>query len=63
MCDSIALLVREQYAMAGTGIAAVWQYFKDTYPNMAAFKADWERLTEQDKADLRTGISDGTLTY
>lgn len=46
-----------------TGIAAVWQYFKDTYPSMAAFKADWERLTEQDKQDLRSGIVDGTLTY
>ena len=46
-----------------TGIAAVWQYFKDTYPNMAAFKKDWERLSEQDKADLREGITNGTLTY
>lgn len=49
--------------MAGSGIAEVWKYFKDTYPNMAAFKADWEKLSEKDKQDLRSGIANGSLTY
>ncbi len=44
-------------------IADVWRYFKDGYPSMASFKADWEKLSDTDKADLKKGVGDGTLTY
>lgn len=47
--------------MAAVGI--VFKFFKETYAKMTDFKADWDKLTEQDKADLEKGIADGTLTY
>jgi len=33
------------------------------YKNLAAFRKDWEALTDEDKVQLRTGIENGTLTY
>jgi hypothetical protein len=30
---------------------------------MAKFRQDWSRLSEADKADIRKGMEDGTLTY
>ena len=41
----------------------IWDFFKDTYANLSAFKADWDRLPESDRADLRKGIENGSLTY
>lgn len=37
---------------APTGISEVYKLFKDGYPNLTAFKADWDQLTEDDKAEL-----------
>lgn len=31
--------------------------------NIAQFRADWQRLTPESKAQLIAGIEDGTLTY
>lgn len=45
-----------------TGVKAV----KDTLgegQSAAQFMAEWKRLSDQDKADLRAGCNDGTLTY
>ena len=33
------------------------------YPNAAAFRADWQKLTENDREQLKTGIENGSLTY
>jgi hypothetical protein len=33
------------------------------YKNLAMFRAAWEKLTETDKDQLRSGIENGTLTY
>jgi len=33
------------------------------YEKLADFARDWRQLTEQDKADIKKGITDGTLTY
>jgi hypothetical protein len=44
----------------------VFNYMSDNKTNgykLASFKADWSKLTDQDKADLKAGIGDGTLTY
>lgn len=44
----------------------VFNYFSDNKTNgykLAAFKADWSQLTDKDKADLKTGIADGSLNY
>lgn len=30
---------------------------------LAGFRANWAKLTDDDKAGLRAGITDGTLTY
>lgn len=30
---------------------------------LATFRAEWAQLTPNDKAQLRNGIGDGTLTY
>lgn len=35
---------------------------KAAYP-LARFRAHWGELTDQDKADLRTGIGDGSFNY
>lgn len=33
------------------------------YESITAFAPDWKALTEEDKAQLRKGIGDGSLTY
>lgn len=30
---------------------------------LAKFRSDWAKLSTQDKAEIKTGLSDGTLTY
>lgn len=44
---------------------AVFKFFSEGYPEykMTKFRADWALLTDQDKADLKNGIADGTLNY
>jgi hypothetical protein len=33
------------------------------YPTLAAFSADWKQVSNEDRAQIRAGIGDGTLTY
>lgn len=33
------------------------------YTKLADFKADWEKLTDADKAQIKAGLSDGTFSY
>lgn len=33
------------------------------YDKIGEFRSDWNALTESDKAQLKQGIEDGTLTY
>lgn len=45
---------------------AVFDYFSDNRTNdykLAAFKADWGKMTDKDKEDLKSGIANGTLNY
>jgi hypothetical protein len=49
-------------------IGAVRKFFGNSretggYPGVTEFKADWDKLTPQDKADLSNGTQDGTLNY
>lgn len=30
---------------------------------VSQFKSEWSKLTDQDKANLKAGIGDGSLTY
>lgn len=57
-----------------TGIAKVWNYFKDVYAGLtnsdfpgksglSLFKEEWSQLSEAGKEELRVGVSDGTLNY
>jgi len=41
----------------------VFQFFKTDGYGMAEFKADWQTLTQEEKAQLRAGIEEDTLTY
>lgn len=59
-------------AAPSTGISKVAKFFKDSFterPNptsgsgLTAFKAEWTELSDNDKAQLRAGIENGTLTY
>jgi hypothetical protein len=53
-------------AMADATMLDVFNYMSDNKSNgykLATFKNDWSNLTDQDKADLKAGIGDGTLTY
>lgn len=52
--------------MADATMSDVFNYFSDGKTNdykMSQFRTDWAGLTDQDKADLKRGIGDGTLTY
>jgi hypothetical protein len=45
-------------------MSEVYKYFeRGTDYKMVAFRKDWAKLTDQDKADLRNGIGDGTFNY
>lgn len=55
-----------------TGISKVWAVFKSSFtdrPNeqygsgLTAFKNEWDQLDEAGKADIRSGVEDGSLTY
>jgi hypothetical protein len=57
-------------AEAATGIAVVAKFFGTKgasktggYDGLTAFRQDWEKLTPEDKQQLRDGIANGTLTY
>jgi len=50
--------------MPKSGIALAMAYF-GKLPNQGIkdFKDDWDRLSDDSKAQLTQGLSDGTLTY
>jgi hypothetical protein len=49
---------------AKSGIALTMAYFgKKEGQRIAEFKAEWDALTADNKAQLTAGLSDGTLTY
>jgi hypothetical protein len=52
--------------MAEANMLDVFHYFSENKTNdyrLANFKADWSKLTDQDKADLKQGIGDRTFNY
>jgi hypothetical protein len=58
--------------MEPTGISKIWLFFKQSFidrPNedkgagLSAFKAEWDAMEEKDRAHIRAGIENGTLTY
>jgi hypothetical protein len=50
--------------MADATMADVFKFFADgTDYKMSEFRNDWKELTDQDKADLKAGIGNGSLTY
>lgn len=42
-------------------LPAIMRYFG--YDNAAQFRADWAKLTPGDKAQIKDGLTDGTLNY
>lgn len=51
-------------APAQTGIAAAMKYFgKLPGQTLSGFKDEWNAIPEQDRAQISTGLADGTLTY
>ncbi len=52
--------------MSDASLAEIYDYFSDNKQNdykMGQFRDEWKKLTDQDKADLKKGIGDRTLTY
>lgn len=47
--------------MAAVTINDVRKYFE--FKTAANFAAEWRKLTDQDKADIKAGLENGTLTY
>ena len=45
----------------GTALTRIKDFFN--YPTLKAFASDWKALTEEDKAQIKQGVEDGTLTY
>jgi len=41
----------------------VFKFFQSDGYGMSEFKADWQRLSLEEKAALRSGIENGSLTY
>lgn len=41
----------------------VFKFFKTEGYGMPEFKEDWQSLTVEERAQLRKGIEEGTLTY
>jgi hypothetical protein len=53
-----------------TGINKVWAFFKTAYTDnehkiltLRDFSAEWKEMTDADKAQIREGIQNGSLTY
>lgn len=46
--------------MATSVLAKIREFFE---MEMAEFKREWTALTPEDKAQLKQGMEDGTLTY
>jgi len=42
------------------GMAEICKFFGMKLPQ---FRAEWSKLSDQDKADLKKGIGNGSLTY
>lgn len=52
--------------MAAATIKDVSDYFKTGDPDrdkLGNFKNEWTALTDKDKAEIKQGLGDGTLTY
>lgn len=49
--------------MPDATIGDVCKFFEYPEGDMKSFRTDWASLTDQDKADLKKGIGDGTLDY
>lgn len=49
--------------MATATLKTVADYFKQSGETLKDFRDQWERLTDQDKADLKQGLGDGSLSY
>jgi hypothetical protein len=53
--------------MATGSILEIKKYFGARYDGtggtLKEFRAEWEMLSDRDKADLKAGIADETLTY
>jgi hypothetical protein len=49
-----------------SGMTDVFAYFSDKKTNgftLSQFAKEWRQLSEQDKEDLKSGVTDGTLNY
>ena len=47
------------------GLAQVHKFFdSDEAPySLAKFRTDWKNLTDADKADIKAGLTNGSLSY
>lgn len=44
----------------GITLKGIMEFFGMTSPQMTR---EWKQLSDQDKADIKAGLSNGTLTY
>ena len=51
--------------MADATLKQVADFFvvKENGDTLTKFSAEWKLLSDQDKADIKSGIGDGTLNY
>lgn len=49
--------------MADATLKQVADYFRKDGEPLSKFGDEWKQLSDADKADLKQGIGDGTLTY
>ena len=49
--------------MAEATLKQIADFFRKEGETLSQFAAEWKALPEEDKAQLREGIGNGTLTY
>jgi hypothetical protein len=53
----------EENTMVDATLKQVADFFRKAGETLKEFSNEWTKLTSDDKAQLKAGIGDGTLTY
>ena len=54
---------RKGIIMAQATLKEIADFFRLPGESLTKFGTEWKALTDEDKADLKQGIGNGTLTY
>ena len=49
--------------MADATLKQIAEFFRKDGETLSQFAEEWKSLSDKDKADLKSGLGDGSLTY